>query len=730
MYSQNQLTENQDQVDSDINQNDMDDVPEAEKPKTLLEKYTELDNIAEELDKEDLAEIGMEVLKGVQEDKTTQKEWLQNEDDAQRLATLKKEPKNYPLPQSANIKFPLITDACAQFAARTYPEIIKDGMVVKGEVLVEDPTGFLTDISKAISIHMSSLLLGEDTTWEKNLDQLLIMYANIGCVFKKKFYDSNKDCIDEVLCDYRDLIIRNDKDVHNISDLYRITHVLHVTTNDLLEGARSGIYCEDSVEEIINRQTPDSSNLIDLYECHCLYDLDDDDYKEPYIVTCEALTGKVLRIVARFQAKDIKYNSKKKIKKIIACQYFIDFHFLPSPDGRFLSMGFGTLMLHLNETINTILNQLIDAGTLANLQFGFIDSRVKFMGGQQFQDPGMWNMVKGVSSASGQKLSDMFLPMNYKEPSQVLFQLLGLLIDTGQKLTASTDIMSGQQNSQNSPANTTAILAEQGMKLFSNIQRRLYRSLKEEFGLIKELLMRYSDPKETVLVGAQHMVPIKELYSIPKIKVIPVADPNLSSDAQRMSKMQPLLQLMQNPETAQYINGQETVTAIIEGLRLPNPKRFVKAPQAQQPDPKMVQVQMQHQVKTQAEQTKSRGMDLKEKEYTAKLAKMEADIEEKQAKSYNLVTSADKMKHDGNMDEAKLHVDVQKTQLEHTSKAHQQMMDAALKTKELQLNAQHQAVTHDQNQQQIDQAGQANDQTNGSNGVAQQPSNQSPPESP
>lgn len=686
----------------------------------ILDDYADNLNIANDLDERTLGLVGMYVLSGVSSDKSSQKEWLTMVEDAQRLATLKKEPKSYPLPQSANIKYPLITNACYQFAAKTYPEVIKNARVAKGEVLAADPTGMYALLAEAMSLDMSARLLGSDTTWEKNLDQLLVTYANIGFVCKKKFYDTNKDCVDEVLCDYKDLIIRNATEIHCLGDLQRITHALHCTSNDLMEGMRSGIYCEEAVEEILARQDPDSNDLIDLYECHCFYDLDEDGYKEPYIVTVDSGSGKVLRIVARFNSEDVLYNDKKQVKKINACQYFVDFHFLPSPDGRFMSMGFGTLMLHLNETVNTILNQLIDAGTLANLQFGFIDSRLKVMGGQQFNDPGQWNMVKGVSSASGGRLQDMVLPLNYKEPSAVLFQLLGLVIQASKELSASTDIMSGQQDSQNSPANTTAILAEQGLKLFSSIQRRLYRSLKDEFGLIKELIKNYCDPTEVVMIGQQPLS-VKELYSVPKVKIIPVADPNLSSDAQRMAKLQYLLQLMTQPGTAQYINGHAAVTAIVTGLQLPNPASFVQQP-PQQPNPDMLKVQVKAQKDAADHEIKARGMDLKEKDYLTKLAKTEADIEEKQAKSYNLVTEADQMKHQSVISAAKVGVSVEKVKIDAAQAQHKQLSDSDMKLKQMHLDQQNADRTHELGMQEAENA-----KAIGSNTMDGTQSNESPP---
>ncbi len=698
-------------------------------PKSILDAYADSLNIADQLDDETLAKIGMRVIVGAQDDKITQVKWMENAREAQRLAKLEREPKNTPLPQSANIKLPLITNACYQYAALTYPELVQDGKVVKGEVIGEDIDGSLSDLAELISIHMSYQLMQVDSSWSASMDRLLILMANIGFVVKKTYYDPVKKKNTSLVCNYTDIILRNDSSISCLDDLRRITHVLYLHPNDLVEGSRYGIYCTEAVEKILHLYTEHTTNPIcTVYEQHCYYDLDEDGYEEPYVVTVDIQTGLVLRIVARYEADNIERNKKGEVRCITPIQYFTDFHFLPSPDGSFMSLGYGMLLLHLNDAANTILNQLIDSGTLSNLQGGFIDSRIKIMGGQQPTDQGTWIRTKGVPSAL---LKDGFMPHMYKEPSSVLFQLLGLLIATAKEITSTTEALQGNMEGQNMPAATSNNLVAQSMKPFIAIQQRLYRSLDEEYQKLFQLNRRYLQPEEIFkVVGQQHTIS-QDIYKTDNIRVRPIADPNLSSDQQRLSKLQYVVTLLQNPQIAGHINIQALLQQGFKWINLPNPESFLQQPAPPPPDPKVMQIQMQAQTKQAEIGIKARHQSLKEKQFTAQLAKIDAEITQMQANSVKLVAQAGKDEHQGKMDEHRLQLDTLKTKLDAIARAHSQMTQTA--TKAVELKQQQQALDQDhqrqvtglqQTQQSLDQQNEAPDNAkeSGDNGMEEKPS--------
>ena len=171
-------------------------------PKSILDAFADDLNIADKLSEEQLNHIGQRVIYSAGDDKITQVKWLENAKESLRLAKLEREPKNTPLPQSSNVKLPLITNACYQYAALTYPELIQDGKVVKGEVIGDDPDGSLSDLADTISTHMSYQLLGVDGSWSASMDKLLVLLACIGFVIKKTYYDPIKQRNVSLVCNY------------------------------------------------------------------------------------------------------------------------------------------------------------------------------------------------------------------------------------------------------------------------------------------------------------------------------------------------------------------------------------------------------------------------------------------------------------------------------------------------------------------------------------------------
>lgn len=696
-------------------------LPDNEKNSHILHRYARMDNIADVLSEEKLNELGMRVIQGFDKDLETQRQWLKSVDEAQKLAKLTKEPKNTPLPNSANIKHPLITQACYQFAARTYPELVHDNKVVKCEIIGQADQ-VLEDTADRISTHMSYQLLGIDTKWEAGMDKLLVLYSNVGFVCKKTYYDPLLKRNMSVVCNYKDLVLRNAVEINEIDDLRRITHILRLHPNDLIEMAREGAYSETEVDFIINLYKADIIDpVIEFYEQHRFADLDDDGYEEPYIVTTHKDTGKVIRVKARYERKDIKLDGKKVVS-INPIQYFTAYHFLPSPDGCFMSMGFGTLMLDLNDTVNTILNQITDSGSLANMQTGFIDSRLKVMGGQTLMDPGQWNRVKGVI---GQTLKDGIVPIVYKEPSTVLFQLLGLLIQATKDLSASTDIMQGAEQVQNVAATSMMAMVEQGMKMFSAIQKRLYRSLRDEYQKLYRLNQTHFDAMEyNALVGGQKAISYDD-YQSNSIRVIPIADPNLSSDAQRLAQAQIVMGLAGKPG----INNLEVYKRYLHAAKVPNPELILGSPNPKdynQTDPNAAKIQATAIAKHADIQVKSRGQDLKEKEFAAKLAKIEAEITELQSRAIKNVSDANATHQGITTDQYNSQLETIKAKLQAATQLHQQAVTHDIANKQIAVQQQGQQqdavegqqahqremIGLDQNQQSIDQQGEQNDADN------------------
>lgn len=589
-----------------------------------LKELAELSNIAEELDTATLQNIGNRILNTYKVDLDSMEEWLADVRKVEELSTLASKKKSYPLPNSANIKFPIITKACYEYSSRVYPEIIRDGKIVKANVIGYDYTGKKELKARKVADYMNWQLYWQNDDWELELDRLLNRVALIGFICKKTYFDPIRGIVRSILCEPEDLIIN--ACVKTLDDDPRITHVVRVKLNDLIEGSRAGIYCEDVVEKLTVRYKSDELNPdIVLLEQHTKYDLDEDSYGEPYIITVLKETGEVLRIVSRYNSTGIK-EKNKKIIRIEPLQHFTDYHFLVSPKGKFQSVGFGILLLHLNETINTILNQLVDAGQLANLQGGYKDSRLKHLkSGMNRVDPGEFQDIKVIAGVS---LKDGILPINYKEPSSVLYQLLGLLIDAAKELSASTDLMSGNANLSNTKTGAAQALLSEGIKVHNAINKRIYRSLGQEIYKIFILDGIYLDPEEASTVLDEEIT--LDDFDPTTVDIIPVADPNLASVAKQASEIQTLSAL----QTMPGIDPIKVTERIVKKLTIDKPEELlIDQSQPQPPNPEVIKIQAEIQNMAEQNKLKAAELDLKRQELQSKIYETQCKCLELKAKA-------------------------------------------------------------------------------------------------
>ena len=602
--------------------------------KSDLAKFASKANIVDQLHDEVLGQIASRISQDYQRDLQSMSEWLRNVNEAVKIASLTKEPKNSPFQGAASIKYPLITDACSAFSSKIYPEIVQDGKVVKVGVLGTDFSNTKVDRANRVADFMNWQLLFQTTEWEEGLDKLLSLLPLIGCVFKKTYYDADTTYNCSQVCDYKDIVI--DATVPTFKALRRITHVLrNVSLNSMVSMSRLGVYSEKAVHSIIEKcPDTDTMNPMDLLEHHCYLDLDGDHFEEPYIVTMEKETNNILRIKPRYTEKDIKEN-KKGVYFIDEEQYFTDYHFLPNPTGSFLSVGFGTLMLHLNMSINTILNQLIDSGTLATMQGGYIDSRIKLPTGSSRHNPGEWIRATPIM---GQELQSGFVPLNYKEPSNVLLQLLGTLIQAGQKLSGSSDVQTGQVLPDNAKTGATNSILERGLEGVNAIQRRFYRSEKNELYKLFVLNSKYADEKVYFKVLDDNKAVFKDDFNLEDLDISPVADPNLSSDAQRLKQIQILQSLKADPG----VDIREINMRTLSYSRIQEPEKILPEPKGPPPpNPEVIKLQadMAH------EQEKNRQGDValkqKQQELDMQQAKLEAEIEKIKSESMRNIGQAE-----------------------------------------------------------------------------------------
>lgn len=552
-------------------------------PIDKLHSFLSKPNIAVDLSQETLDAIGQRCLRDFDLDKASRSEWEDLIEKGMKLALQTLEEKSSPWPKCANVKYPLITVAAMQFAARAYPELIQGNNVVKTKVVGKDPQGLKSARAARVRDHMNYQVLEEMDGWEEDTDKLLHGLPITGTWFKKTYFDSLRGInVSEGLSPL--VVVVNNK-ARSLDTTRRISHILPPKyANDIYENIASDIWIDAELEGMQTEDDKDPS--YEFIEQHRFWDLDDDGYEEPYIVTFHKDTGKVVRMVCRFGAEGIQAD-ENKIIRIQPDQYFTKYSFIPSVDGSFYDIGFGTLLYPINESVNTTINQLLDAGTLANRQGGFISRGIKIKGGVASFSPGEWKMVDSLAS----DLRAGVFPLPLKEPSQVLFALLGMLIQAGKEISTVKDVMTGEKPGENVSAPTVLALIEQGLKVFTGIYKRIYRSLASEFEKLFVLNSQYLEDQVyyRILDDEDAKQAGRSDYNFEDCDVIPVADPNLSLDIQRLAKSEALLQISGRPG----VNEDEITKRYIEAIKVPNSETLMLPQEQRQtpPDPKMIEIQ-------------------------------------------------------------------------------------------------------------------------------------------
>jgi chaperonin GroES len=556
--------------------------------KIKMDKLLSSPNIAEMLDDDSLLTIGERVVNEFLLDKDSRTQWEKRVEEAMKLALQVAETKSFPWPNASNIKFPLVTMAALQFHSRAYPALVPTGNIVKidSEVdHIQDPAqqAMVMAKNKRVEKHMSYQILTEDDNWESEMDKVLITVPIVGCAFKKTYWDFNEDhpISENVLA--KDFVVSYW--TKNLKDCTRQSHVLYLSVNDVLSRQRRGIWSDIDLHPVhtilgddlslaqdkaqgtyVPNQDP--STPYEFIEQHRWEDLDGDGFKEPYVITVHRESRKVVRIVANYFERSIKKNSQGEILNIKPESYFTKYSFIPSPDGGFYDIGFGILLGPLNESINTIINQLVDAGTMANTAGGFLSRGIKVRGGNYNFAPLEWKHV----DSTGEDLAKGIVPLPVREPNQVLFTLLGTLVNYGERIIGATDIMVGENVGQNTPAATSRTMAEQGNKVFAGIFKRIYRALSEEVKKIYRLNQLYLSQEVEYANGNI----TSEDYQGNPVDLRPAADPHVVTDEQRIVQAEALRQAaMQAPGFNQY----KVMHRYLEALKVPNIEEILPNPQ-------------------------------------------------------------------------------------------------------------------------------------------------------
>lgn len=557
---------------------------------SILARLLELeqsDNIAADWPKEDsdglpgLTSIGYEVEKKYQIDKRSREDWERSANKAMDIALQVRQPKNYPFQGAANIKYPLVTVAALQFGARAYPAIVDGNRIVKAQVLGRDdgvpatgpdgqpvmvpgppgPDGMPTPVPQwqkepgakraqadRVSAHMSYQLLNEMEEWEEDTDVLLHHLPIVGCCFRKVWRSEELNRNKSEMVPAIHLVVNNR--VRSLNEPVPVTHEIYLYPQEIEERQRNGTFLDielpkpvntEKEGEVVDADDDDAPRL--FLEQHRYLDLDGDGYREPYIVTVHKDSCQVVRIVANFRMEEIKHDNKQ-IVRIPKEQYFVKYSFIPDPKGGFYDIGFGKLLESLSETIDTTINQMLDAGHLQNAGGGFISTSVRLKKNKLTVAPGKYEQVE----ISGGDVRQAIYNHQFPGPSAVLFNLLGMMVEAARDITAVKDILTGDTGDKGvQTATTTLAMIEQGLKVFTAIYKRVYRSLKDEFALLFRLNARYLQDREYFTLLDQQQAVAKADYDLKSMDIMPVADPKMVTDMQRTARANVLLQVAGSP---------------------------------------------------------------------------------------------------------------------------------------------------------------------------------------
>lgn len=564
------------------------------------------DNIANELSDEQLKKIGTDVLEGFDSDLASRLRWEKDLEKWTKLALQIVEEKTYPWKGASNVKYPLLSTAAMQFNARAYPSLVPaDNKVVKCRVVGADPDGQKAERARRLGLHLSYQVTEEMEDWEEDMDRLLLVLPITGTAFKKTYWDSSVQRNCSKLVYPTDLVVNYW--AKSLEEAERKTEIIPLSKRRLKERQLQGIYREvdlpDPQIDITDQQKQDRQGFINpdsdettpyiLLEQHGFLDLDEDGYAEPYVILVEKHSKEVLRITPRYYTEDVIMDDKEKVVKITPVEYYTKFSFVPNPDGGFYDLGFGRLLGSINASADTLVNQLIDSGTLNNLQAGFIGKGLRIKMGESTFAPGEWKAV----NATGDDIKKQIFPLPTKEPSPVLMNLLQFLLQSGKELASVAEIFVGKMPGQNTPATTTMATIEQGMKVFTAVYKRVFRALTKEYRKLYKLNYRYLNPNQYVEVIDEEIQ--QSDYAGPENDIVPAADPQATMSQEKMTKAQNLMQLM----SLGTLDPMQVTSYLLEAFEIPNRDQFMI--QQPQQDPAAAMKQQEMEMKMQESQMKA-----------------------------------------------------------------------------------------------------------------------------
>ncbi len=523
-------------------------------------------NIAEDMDERALGRLASTLISDYRKDKVSRADWEKTYRDGLELLGFKYNDMTRPFQGASGVTHPLLAEAVTQFQAQAYKELLPSDGPVRTQVI-----GARSEETEAqadrVQNFMNYMLMEKMEEYTPDFDQLLFYLPLAGSAFKKVYYDEYLERAVSKFVPAEDLVVPYY--ATDLSDCERITHIVKMSENEILIKQKTGIYRDVEImpKQAEQNQIQDKLNQLEgvkpsgekelqynILEMHVDLNLEEfemqnpeKDIKVPYVVTIDEGSQEVLSIYRNFEPEDDKFKRK---------EYFVHFKFLPGLG--FYGFGLIHMIGGLSRSATAALRQLLDAGTLANLPAGFKSRGIRIRDDDQPFQPGEFRDV----DAPGGDIRNQFQILPFKEPSRTLFELLGFVVQAGQRFAAIADMQVGDGNQQ-AAVGTTIALLERGSRVMSAIHKRCYYAMRQEFRLLAGIFKDYLPPEYPYQVyNADRQIKLKDFDD--RVDVIPVADPNIMSMAQRVTLANENLKIaMSNP---QMHNLREAYKRVYEAL--------------------------------------------------------------------------------------------------------------------------------------------------------------------
>ena len=532
------------------------------------------DNLAEDMDERTLGRMASQLVEDYRKDKVSRSDWEKTYTQGLELLGFKYSDQTRPFAGASGVTHPLLAEAVTQFQAQAYKELLpSDGPVRTQVVGAETPD--IKQQAERVEDFMNYMLMEKMEVYTPDFDQLLFYLPLAGSAFKKIYYDGLKQRAVSKFVPAEDLVVPYY--ATDLMDCERIVHLVKMSENDILKKQKSGFYRDvellqkstqqNTIQDKLNelegvKPTADMETQFNILEMHVDLSLEDfekdgrpkpdeKEVKVPYIVTIDEGSQEILSIYRNYAPDD----ELKKRK-----EYFVHFKFLPGLG--FYGFGLIHMIGGLSRSATTALRQLLDAGTLANLPAGFKSRGIRIRDDDQLFQPGEFRDV----DAPGGNIRDQFQLLPFREPSQTLFQLMGFCVQAGQRFAAIADMQMGE-DSQNRAVGTTIALLERGSRVMSAIHKRCYYAMRQEFRLLAKVFADYLPPVYPYSVyNADRAVKVADFDD--RVDVIPVADPNIMSMAQRVTLANENLKIAMS--APQMHNLREAYSRVYEALGTKN----------------------------------------------------------------------------------------------------------------------------------------------------------------